>query len=330
MFGMITILVRSNGNSLGRPLNVVRALASVRVFATNLVQRVAAPITKTVARLVRQERTTTPPDPTVVTSQRDRLRQALNLLLSVAQFAAAAIIFSSQFGDELFYNPANPNPPIVPADYAFSIWGFIFPTSIAYGVYQALPRQRTNALLRRIGWQTAFAFGCITLWSVATLFDPLRYTVPLFFGALGALVYALYQTSRHPQLTLAEQAFVLVPVSVYAAWCTVGTIANTSTSLAGLGYTRLLLGEQTWAVVMLVVAGLISSFTTTAGRGNIPYALAIIWALVGVVVTNVTRYQNPVVAATAGGMAALLAIVLVWARTAVRAHTSTMESMEQQ
>jgi hypothetical protein len=56
------------------------------------------------------------------------------------------------------------------------------------------------------------------LWSVATLFDPLRYTVPLFFGALAALVYAVYQTSCHSHpLTLAERLFVVVPLGVYAA-----------------------------------------------------------------------------------------------------------------
>jgi hypothetical protein len=134
---------------------------------------------------------------------RDGLRQLLNLVLSIAQFGAATLIFSSSFGDELFYNQAARNPPIVPADYTFAIWAVIFPASIAYGSYQALPAQRSNDLLRRIGFRTAFAFGCITLWSVATLLDPIRLTVPLFFGALWALVSALYRCGswiRHPLL----------------------------------------------------------------------------------------------------------------------------------
>lgn len=248
-------------------------------------------------------------------TRHDRLRQIANLLLSIAQFAAAALIFSSQFGDELFYNPASRDPLIVPAGYTFSIWGFIFPASIAYGVFQALPRQRTNALLQVIGWPTAFAFGCITLWSVATLFDPIRYTVPLFFGALWGLIYAVYQLSQQERpLTSAERLFVMLPLSVYAAWCTVGTIANTSTSLAGLGYTEPFVSEYIWAIVMLVAAGTISAFTIRATRGNAAYAGGILWALIGISVANATERSSPAVAITAGVMALLVGLVLIWVR----------------
>jgi FtsH-binding integral membrane protein len=259
------------------------------------------------------ERTT----PTSGEKQRDRLRQGLNLLLSITQFAAAIITFSGEFGDQLFYSNTR-EPLIVPASYAFSVWGVIFPASIAYGIYQALPQQRENALLRRIGWWTAFAFGCISLWSPVTLLDPLRYTVPLFFGALGGLIYALYQISQQRTLTRAERWLVAAPIGVYAAWCTVGTIANTSTSLFGLGYTDPIFAEQTWAIVMLLVAGLITSFMTTVSRGNLGYALTIIWAFVGIVVANVVDHPNTPVAITAGSMAALLAVVLVRARTTHR------------
>jgi hypothetical protein len=247
---------------------------------------------------------------------RDIVRQVLNLTLSVAQFAAASLIFSSAFGDDLFYNPARRDPLIVPADYTFAIWGVIFPASIAYGIYQALPAQRGNDLLRRIGFRTAFAFGSITFWSVATLLDPIRLTVPLFFGALWALVSALYQCSHHTRpLTRAEQLFVVLPLGVYAAWCTVGTIANTSTSLFGLGYTDLLLGERVWAISMLLVGGAMSAFTTAATRGNIPYAAGIIWALGGIVVANAAEPRRLAIALTAGAMALVVALALAYTRT---------------
>jgi surface polysaccharide O-acyltransferase-like enzyme len=189
-------------------------------------------------------------------------------------------------------------------------------------VYQALPCLRTNDLLRRIGFPTAFAFGCITLWSVATLFDPLRYTVPLFFSALGALVYAVYQVSHHPRpLRLVERLFVAAPLGVYAAWCTVGTIANTSTSLFGLGYTEPIFREQTWAIMMLLAAGVISSFMTTVTRGNISYALGIIWALIGIVVATTTERPNGAVAITAGAMVVVVAAALLRAQWRRRGMT---------
>ena len=247
---------------------------------------------------------------------RDRLRQGLNLLLSITQFGAAILTFSGQFGDQLFYSDER-GPLIVPADYAFSVWGVIFPSSVAYGIYQALPSQRENPLLRRIGWWTAFAFGCITLWSPSTLFDPIRFTVPFFFGALGGLIYALYQISRRSSLTRAEQLLVAAPVGVYAAWCTVGTIANTSTSLFALGYTAPFFAEQTWAIIMLLVGGLISSFMTAVSRGNFGYALTIMWAFVAIVVANVVDHPNTAVAITAGSMAAVVGAVLIRVRMAL-------------
>jgi hypothetical protein len=41
--------------------------------------------------------------------------------------------------------------PVVPADYAFMICSPIFLLCLAYAVYQALPANRGNPLLRRIG-----------------------------------------------------------------------------------------------------------------------------------------------------------------------------------
>lgn len=317
MFGMATVwnapraLGRQSLNIVG---SIMAAVAPVRTLATTLVRHTAALLINTVSAPAAPEgaRSTERGE-----AGRDRLRQGLNLLLSITQFAVAILTFSGQFGDQLFYSNQR-DPLIVPADYTFSVWGVIFPASIAYGIYQALPAQRDNPLLRRIGWWTAFAFGCITLWSPSTLFDPLRYTVPLFFGALGGLVYALYQVSRRSTLTRAEHLLIAAPVGVYAAWCTVGTIANTSTSLFGLGYTDPLFAEQTWAIIMLLVGGAISSFMTTVSRGNGGYALTIMWALVGIVVANVADHPNTPVAITAAGMAVLIAAVLTRARTARR------------
>jgi hypothetical protein len=43
----------------------------------------------------------------------------------------------------------------VPAGYAFTIWSLIFTLSLGYAVWQALPSERENPLLRRVGWLTA-------------------------------------------------------------------------------------------------------------------------------------------------------------------------------
>jgi hypothetical protein len=47
---------------------------------------------------------------------------------------------------------------VVPADYAFVIWTPIFLLALIYVVYQALPANRENPLLRKIGWFSALAY----------------------------------------------------------------------------------------------------------------------------------------------------------------------------
>ena len=43
----------------------------------------------------------------------------------------------------------------VPAGYVFSIWGLIYLGLIAFAIFQALPSQRENPRLRKVGWWIA-------------------------------------------------------------------------------------------------------------------------------------------------------------------------------
>src|SRR5512141_1334085 len=54
----------------------------------------------------------------------------------------------------------------VPAGYVFSIWGIIYIGWIAFAIYQALPAQKKNARLRRLGC----AFALSGVFNAAWLF----------------------------------------------------------------------------------------------------------------------------------------------------------------
>lgn len=61
----------------------------------------------------------------------------------------------------------------VPAGYVFAIWGIIYIGLLAFGIYQALPSQRTNPRLRSLGYW--FALSCLAnsvwifFWQLSTL-----------------------------------------------------------------------------------------------------------------------------------------------------------------
>jgi len=48
---------------------------------------------------------------------------------------------------------------VIPAGYAFAIWGPIFLLGLVYAAYQMLPSRREDPLLRRVGWLSRCA-GC--------------------------------------------------------------------------------------------------------------------------------------------------------------------------
>jgi hypothetical protein len=255
---------------------------------------------------------------TFASINRDRPRQALNVILSIAQLAAISIAVATANGADLDSRSAAA-PPVVPAEYAFTIWSFIYPACLAYAVYQALPAQRESALLRRIGLWTASAFLAMTLWATAVALARDWLTVAFIVWLLVSLLGAFIQFIRYrAPLTTAERFLVVLPVSVHTGWITVATIANTASVLAAYGFSDVVLSNQTWAVVMLVVAGIIGSFVTLVSRGNVGYALTVIWALIGIVVANVSQAPNAAVAVVAGGMAALVALALLRARTPSR------------
>lgn len=247
--------------------------------------------------------------------QRDRLRQALNAILSIAQVVAIVWTFVVNTSFSFDVRPQD-NPPVIPAAYTFTIWFVIYAGSVAYAVYQALPSQCEKVLLRRVGWWSAAAFLSATLWAVATGLGRYLVTNVLIFALFASLLGALIVLIEHrAPLTVAERLLVNLPLSVYLGYVTVATIANTAATLKQYGIvTPLGLSETTWAVLMLVVAGLLGAFTTQRSRGNVGYALAVIWALIGIVVANVTNQPNTVVAFTASGLAAFVALTLLASR----------------
>lgn len=248
---------------------------------------------------------------TTIHTKRDKLRQILNIVLSPAPTLVA--ILGYLFGTNTQFTATNATTPqVVPIDYAFIVWAIIYGGAVVYAIYQLLPRHREDALLRAIGFYTAFAYFCTTLWIVAAQIDWQWLTVALFFCILASLVAALIQCIRlHDSLTLVENILVVFPLSVFLGWTTVATIANVATALAGSGFNNIILSNQNWSIVMLSIGGLIGSFVTLKSRGNIGYALTVIWALLGVVVANVVRTPSVPVVITASIAATLIALVLV-------------------
>lgn len=172
----------------------------------------------------------------------------------------------------------------VPAGYVFSIWGLIYLGLIAYAVYQALPSQRENPRLRRIGYPFIIGSLANIVWLFMWHYQlfPLTLVFMLILLAMLIVTFLNLGTGR-AQVSQAETWAVRVPFSVYLGWITVATIANVTDLLYYWKWDGFGISGQTWALILfaavLVIAGLMS-----LTRRDIAYSLVIVWALAGIAV----------------------------------------------
>ena len=196
----------------------------------------------------------------------------------------------------------------VPAGYVFSIWGLIYVELAVFAVFQALPAQRDNPRLGRIGY--LFAASCLA--NVAWLFlwhyeqFPLTLVAMLSLLVLLIVIY-LRLGIRQVAVSKAEKWLVHVPFSIYLGWITVATIANATSLLEYYNWGGWGISDEVWTIIMLVVGASIASLVTLTRR-DVAYMLVILWAFAGIAVKHT---ETPVVATAAWIVTALAALVLV-------------------
>jgi translocator protein len=200
----------------------------------------------------------------------------------------------------------------VPAGYVFSIWLLIYIGLVAYAVYQALPTQKHNPRLRRIGW--LFVLSCAA--NIAWLFFwhynlfPLTLIAMFILLALLIAIYLRLEIGRQP-VSIGEKLAVHLPFSIYLGWITVASIANTSNVLYDLGWNGGPIAPEVWTVIMLVVAVIVTA-AMLYFRRDIAYALVIIWAAVGISVAQAGVTLVPTAALVTAGVIALLIVLSVF------------------
>jgi hypothetical protein len=197
----------------------------------------------------------------------------------------------------------------VPAGYVFSIWGLIYLALLGYSIYQALPAQRENPRLQRIGWLYVLSCAANVAWLFLWHYEVFEITI-VAMGALLVLLIAIYLIlgTGRSRVSTTETWLVRVPFSIYLGWITVATIANVTSLLDYLNWNGWGISAEAWAVIMLLVSALLTAIVSLT-RGDVAYVLVIVWALVGIYA------KHPTVTAVA--TASLLMAVLLLLTLAV-------------
>lgn len=203
--------------------------------------------------------------------------------------------------------------PILPAGYAFFIWGLIYLGALAFAVHHARPSRAGDPMMRRVGWFAAAAYLGQGLWSRTAELGQLALTETVVAATLVAAVLAYRPTVTRPaDLDRAAVRLVRAPLALHLGWLTLAAILTTTEALRAAGAGDLLLGPTVWSVVLLVVAGVIAGAVTLLRPGSLAFPGAIVWGLVAVVVEQAPT-STPI-AVTAAAAAAVVAAAA--ARTA--------------
>lgn len=222
----------------------------------------------------------------------DVARQLLNVLGAAGQIAATVYLVATGAGD-FGGRAVGGETPIIPAGYAFSIWGPIYAGSLAYAIWQVLPRNGGRALFRGAGWGTAVAFAATTGWLVvAARPERIWGTVALFVVVGAGLGVALRAIEREAHdLSRLDRWLVRAPIALFLGWTSVAVFANTASALRSSGMTQP--GGETGLTLAMIAASAAIAARVTAATRNGWYAAAVGWAVAAIAVANVVAADRP-------------------------------------
>jgi hypothetical protein len=185
----------------------------------------------------------------------------------------------------------------VPAALTFAIWGLIYVLLGIFVIYQLLPSVRRDAqkidfvqrigplffisCLANIGWIFAWHYKIVPLSLVMML---------ILLGCLLAIYLRLNVGKSEARRT--EKYSVHLPFSVYLGWITIATIANVTALLVDINWNTWGLGEQFWAVAVIIV-GIAIALSVLFTRKDIFYGLVIDWALLGILIKRLSVVPLP-------------------------------------
>ena len=242
--------------------------------------------------------------------RKDIVRQWVNVLAVVVTIAVNGLANALPINGQQTGEISDRFPVFfVPAGYVFSIWGLIYIGLIAFAIYQALPAQRTNPRLQRVGYW--FALSCLAniVWILLWHYNmfPASLLVMLVLLASLIVIYLRLDIGR-ATVGAAEKWAVNVPFSIYLGWITVATVANATSVLYHLQWNGFGISPEIWAVLMIGAATIIC-LAVILTRRDVAYSLVLIWALIGIAVKQGDRSQ--IVATMAVAMALVIAVALI-------------------
>jgi hypothetical protein len=241
----------------------------------------------------------------------DFLRQLITLAAIVSAFVVNVVsnIFPlnglsiGEISNTLFKNV-----PIIPANYAFAVWGLIYIGLFAFGIYQILPNQKHDSDLRNTGYLLVIASIAQSIWVYLFLSRLFWLSVVAMFLILLPLIvmYIRLGIGKIP-VPRTKKWCVHFPISIYLSWISVATIVNVASALYFNRWNGWGISVEVWTVIMLLIAAAIATVIAVQRR-DIAYTGVTVWALIAIAVK---QWNNPLLRNLAIGLALAIAFVVI-------------------
>ncbi len=178
---------------------------------------------------------------------------------------------------------------MTPAGYAFSIWGVIYVSiacAILWSIVQPLStvgRQFQKVLIpfalscmTNVAWIIAFSYRYIGLSAVL---------IVILFSLILMMLLILRHSSRVDHLHNRPHILLSFSFGVYAGWLSIASLVNFSAYLVSVGYDfSAYFGSEIWWYSIVLFGFVLLSTALILLHKNIFYALALEWAMIGIVV----------------------------------------------
>ncbi|BAY63013.1 hypothetical protein NIES22_30890 [Calothrix brevissima NIES-22] len=240
---------------------------------------------------------------------RDFVRQLATLAAIIGAFVVNVIsnIFPlnglsiGQISNTLFKNVL-----IIPANYAFAIWGLIYLGLFALGIYQFLPSQKEDADLRNTGYLLVIASIAQSIWVylfLSRLFVLSVIAMLLILLPLIGIYLRLNIGNQH--VSRQKKWYLYAPISIYLGWISVATIVNVACALYFQNWNGWGISAESWTIILLAIASAIAA-TIVIQRRDIAYVSVTVWAILAIAVKH---WNNPILRNVA--IALVIALVVI-------------------
>jgi hypothetical protein len=192
-----------------------------------------------------------------------------------------------------------------PAGYAFSIWGIIYLSFIAYSILQLLPSQRKHSVYDTLA-KTLITTSVLSIcWLFSFSYELLLLSVGIIVLMLITAILLFIQSRNSVQKEHTNK-FISIPFALYAGWLSVATIANISVWLTAIGWEGGLLGEVACTLIMIGVAVLLAVLISYKLK-DVIYPAVVLWAIIAIYVARQNQEQTVATFALITGI-----VIMVW------------------